>query len=101
MAHVSFAPDERPTVDAALDLIGEGAAPLQKPIKVRIQPDLYDWGRTRYTAWHSWAVECQDVAEGRRLREGLTSFFAAFGGSEKQQRRLLQDLSRMAEGVRR
>jgi hypothetical protein len=102
MAHVTFAYDPKPSMDATLDAIGNGAAALQKPIRCRFQPDLYDWGRTSYTSWHglTWTIECQDVAEGRRLREGLTSFFQVFGGSERQQTRLLLELERIAVKVR-
>ncbi len=102
MAQVSFAHDARPPVDATLESVGNGASTLNKPIRCRFQPDLYDWGRTSYTTWHglTWTIECQDVAEGRRLREGLTDFFRAFGGNEKQQQRVLLALSALADRIK-
>ena len=98
MAHMTFAHDLKPSMDAPLEAIAEAATVLNKPIKVRVQPDLYDWGAVRYGTWLglAWTMECQDVEEGRRLREGLTMFFRLFGGEAKVQERLLRELGKMA-----
>lgn len=67
---------------------------MSKPIRVRLQPDLYDYTGSSYKTWQGlvWSVQLRDVAEGRRLREGLTDFFHAFGGSEKDQKAVLKVL---------
>jgi len=97
MASVNFAHDDRPPVDATLETIGNGASALNKPIRCRFQPDLYDWGKTAYTTWHglTWTIDVEDVAEGRKLREGLTLFFKAFGGDARGQKRLLGELAKL------
>lgn len=95
MANVSFAPeDKRPSLDGAI----ESASESGKAIRVRCQPDVYDYEKGNYQTWTglSWIVECQDVEEGRRLREGLTDFFKAFGGQAAMQERVLNELKRMA-----
>jgi hypothetical protein len=102
MAQVTFAHDDRPPVDATLEGIGNGASTLNKPIRCRFQPDLYDWARTSYTAWHglTWTIDVVDVPEGRVLREALTLFFRAFGGDARRQKRLLTMLGQIAAGGR-
>jgi hypothetical protein len=91
MANVSFSMDTPPTLDGPLERCGDSASGLDKPIKLRIQPDLYDWSRRNYHSWSglTWMVEVQDVEEGRRLRQGLTDFLRCFGGAEWQQTELL------------
>ncbi len=101
MADVSFTHDDaRPSMDRPRELVGDGAANLSKPIRVRLQPDLYDYDNSSYTTWSGlvWSVQLRDVEEGRRLREGLTDFFRVFGGSEKAQRGVLKVLKGLAGG---
>lgn len=102
MASVSFAHDQRPPVDQSLEQVGNGASALNKPIRCRLNPDLYEWGGTHYVSWSglSWIVELQDVSEGRRLRQALTAFFQVFGASEKKQAKLITELQKMAAGAR-
>jgi len=101
MADVTFThDDQRPSMDLSLEQVGDGAANLQKPIRVRLQPDLYDYTGSSYKTWSGlvWSVQLRDVEEGRRLREGLTDFFRAFGGSEKDQKALLKALKALGGG---
>ncbi len=102
MATVSFTHDDKPPIDRTLEAMGEAAKAERKPLKVRLQPDLYDQVRATYTAWLglTWAVELRDVEEGRKLRVGLAHFFKAFGGDARRQQRLLAELAKLA-GVRR
>jgi hypothetical protein len=102
MAHTAFTHDEKPSMDAPLEVVGNGASALEKPIRIRLQPDLYNWETRTYEAWYglTWKVEVQDVAEGRRLRQALADLFTAFGGNERQQTKVCRELGRMAEGMR-
>lgn len=103
MAHVQFTHDAPvEPIDASLEAAGSAAVNVGRPIRCRLQPYLYDWPNANFGAWRglTWTIECQDVGEGRRLREGLASFFKAFGGTERQQARLLALLSELAEKVR-
>lgn len=93
MAIVHFVPEEtRPPLDARLEELGAAAGALGKPIRIRLQPDIYDYESQRNQKWYGliWTVELQDIEEGRRLREGLTEFFKKFGESEASQRGLLK-----------
>lgn len=98
MAHVTFAPDrpppDRPPLDRSLEEQGLAASALGKPIKIRLQPDLYDHQGAKYVSWAglTWIVDVADVEEGRRLREGLTDFFKLFGMNEAVQQGLLKVL---------
>jgi len=91
MAQVSFAPDAtRPPLDAKLEEVGAQALLIGKPIRLRIQPDLYDPDKRGYYAWAglTWMLDLDDVEEGRRLREVLTVVMAAFG--DERQAKLLK-----------
>jgi hypothetical protein len=102
MAHVNFTFDTPPTLDGPLERCGDSASAVEKPIRLRIQPDLYDWSRRNYHSWSglTWMVEVQDVEEGRRFRQGLQDFLQAFGGTEWQQGELLDLLSGLAATAR-
>jgi hypothetical protein len=103
MAHTAYSHDEKPAkVDAPLEEIGNAASALEKPIRVRLAPDLYNWTTREYRAWYglAWSCDLQDVAEGKRLREGLENFFTCFGGTERQQNGLLAELEKRADAVR-
>lgn len=102
MATVVFTADQTPPpIDARLEETGAVAGVLGKPIRVRIQPDLYDYDGQKYQVWNqlTWTVDLADVAEGRKLREGLTDFFALFGKSPSSQLRLLSELRSVREGL--
>lgn len=93
MATVNFVPEEtRPPIDARLEELGAAAGALGKPIRIRLQPDIYDYESQRNQKWYGliWSVELQDVEEGRRLREGMTEFFRRFGESPESQAKLLK-----------
>lgn len=93
MATVVFTADQTPPpIDARLEETGAVAGVMGKPIRVRIQPDLYDYDGQKYQVWNqlTWTVDLADVAEGRKLREGLTMFFRLFGASPKSQVSLLE-----------
>lgn len=102
MASIAFAQDDKPPVDNRLEEIATIAENSGKLLRVRVQPDLYDHGRTAYTTWSglAWMLDCQDVAEAKRFREGLTNFMRVFGSDEKRQRALLVELARRAVGVK-
>lgn len=95
MAIVVFTADQTPPpIDARLEETGAVAGVMGKPIRVRIQPDLYDYEGQKYQVWNqlTWTVDLADVAEGRKLREGLTMFFKQFGRSPEAQAILLASL---------
>ncbi len=105
MANVSFGHDytPKPPLDGSLEEVGATALQLGKPIRCRLQPDLYRPGPNQaYTTWVglTWVCELEDVEEGRRLREGLTHFFRVFGADAKRQGQLLTALERLAVGIR-
>lgn len=92
MASVSSAAtDEKPPIDKRLEALGAIAAAAGKPIRVRIQPDIYDYQNQANQTWLGliWMIELEDVEEGRKLREGLTWFFQKFGQSAESQKKLL------------
>ena len=98
MASVDFSPErEKPALDLALEQAGTIAQ--TKPIRFRVQPDLYDYDRQRYQPWAGliWTVDLEDVEEGRRLREGLTRFFRLFGRTAEMQAEVLRVLEEMEE----
>ena len=98
MAKVISTQDIRPPIDESLEKIGAGAAASNRPIRVRVAPDLYDYDKQGYNSWHglSWSVEVMDVEEGRRLRKGLGDFLKAFGHSPKSQAAVLKAVAREA-----
>ncbi len=104
MAQTDFTRDAppKPPIDAPIEQVGNYAATLEKPIRLRVQPDLYNWKAHTYQAWYglTWYINVADVTEGRKLRKALTDFFVVFGGSEKQQAKLIQALQQLAEGMR-
>lgn len=97
MATVSFAPD-RPTtpLDAKLEELGAQALLASRPIRLRLQPDLYDSDRRAYQSWTglTWTLDISEIAEGRLFREGLGDFMQLFGDDAKQAQllQLLRDL---------
>lgn len=87
MAKVSFLPDKvAPPIDAALTELGAQAVLADRPLRLRLQPDLYSVDRQAYLAWAglTWTLDLDDVEEGKRFREALGKFMAAFGDAEKQ-----------------
>lgn len=98
MATVNFSADqERPPLDRSLEEAGVEAEGLEKVIRVRLQPDLYLYGAQKYTTWAGlvWTVDCEDIEEGRRLREGLALFFKLFGAPGASQAKLLTTLRKL------
>lgn len=98
MAKVSFLPDQQPPpIDQALELVGASAALASRPIRIRLQPDLYDIDKRSYYGWVglTWTLDLEDIEEGRRFREGLGRFMAGFGDPEKQAK-LLRALEELA-----
>ena len=95
MATVSFTAAP-PPIDTPLEEFGGQALKEGKPIRIRLQPDVYSPKDTNYKTWQGvvWIVEVPDLDEGRRLREGLTHFFKVFGS--KRQARLLGQLRTLA-----
>ena len=87
MAQVSFLPDQQaPPIDKTLiDLAGQ-AALLSKPLRVRVQPDIYSVDKQEYVAWKGlvWALDLDDAAEGTELRVVLQQVLGAFGDPEKK-----------------
>lgn len=82
MAKVTFLPDRvAPPVDAKLEEIGGIATLAGREIRLRLQPDLYHHDKQGYVAWAglTWTLELEDIEEGRRFREALGRFMAAFG----------------------
>lgn len=87
MAKVSFLPEKvAPPIDGKLEEVGAQAVLASRPIRLRLQPDLYNLDRQSYDSWSglTWTLELDDVEEGRRFREALGTFMAAFGDPEKQ-----------------
>ena len=103
MAEVTFTQDGVQPVDRRLIEISDHSAQLERPLRIRLQPDLYDYKNTAWTSWSGlvWTLETRDIEEARRLREGLADFFRVFGADEKRQRGLLNELARRAVGVGR
>src|SRR5258708_20407331 len=80
MAKVSYLPDKvAPPVDTKLEEIHAVAVLAGKPIRLRIQPDLYHPERQGYESWAglAWTLDLDDIEEGRRFREALGRFMAA------------------------
>jgi hypothetical protein len=102
MASVDFAPEkERPALDQALEANAAACAQLQKPVRVRLQPDLYEYERKIYSSWLglTWIVELSDIDEGRRLRQGLQDFFRLFGQSADSQDEMLRELRELVTAM--
>lgn len=98
MAEVTFLPEQSaPPLDATLEDMGARSILAGKPIRVRMQPDVYDTEKARYQSWAGlvWALNVESVEEGRLLRVGLTQFFKAFGKSATSQKKLLRALGRL------
>jgi hypothetical protein len=102
MASVDFAPEkERPALDQALEAAAVACTQNQKPIRIRLQPDLYEYERRIYAAWLglTWIVEVGDLEEGRRLRQGLQDFFRLFGQSADSQDEMLRELRELVTAM--
>lgn len=87
MASVSFLPEKSaPPLDAKLEEAGAQALLASRPIRLRLQPNLYSLDKQAYEAWIglAWTLDLDDIEEGRRFREALGTFMAAFGDPEKQ-----------------
>ena len=87
MAQVSYLPDKvAPPIDEPLRRAGERAALASRPIRIRLQPDLYNLDSQSYGSWLglAWTLDLEDVEEGIRFRKGLEKFVAGFGDPEKQ-----------------
>jgi len=95
MAQVNSSADPKPSVE---DFLETFLAEQGKPLKIRVQPTLYDYNTRNYPSWQgvSWLLELEGVEEASRLREGLEDFFQCFG-SEKQEQ-VLQVLQQVARG---
>lgn len=94
MAIVAYTYEPKP-IDATLDTLAQ--AHPDRLIRCRLQPDIYDYAVANYKTWVGlvWTIDCENVEEGRRLREGLEGFFKAFGG--KRQGKLLRQLKVLVE----
>lgn len=101
MARVNSTLDPQPRnpVDQRLEELGAVASISGKPLRVRVQPDIYNSENGNYSVWAglSWTVDLDGVEEGRKLREGLTDFFQLFGTSPQSQEAVLLNLRAMAE----
>lgn len=89
MAKVSFLPEAAPPpIDQKLEEVAAQAALASREIRLRLQPDLYNYDRSRYDSWNglTWTLELDGVEEGRQFREALMKFMAGFGDPEKQAR---------------
>lgn len=87
MAKVSFQSDRvAPPTDAKIEEIGVIALATGRPIKLRIQPDLYNADKQRYDSWSgaNWTLELDDVEEGKRFLDGLEAYMRAFGDPKRQ-----------------
>lgn len=75
---------ERPPIDAVLE--GAEYAPEEKPIRLRVQPSIYNHEKMQHDSWPQlvFQFEVQDVAAAARFRQALTLYFKLFGemGSE-------------------
>lgn len=95
MATVTFTQDRTPPpVDERLEHYGAQALLLDKPIKLRFQPDFYDYARGSYTGWTgvSWGVDLEGVEEGRRMREALAALFKVLAQGEASQVKVIMAL---------
>ncbi len=98
MAKVSYLPDKvAPPVDTKLEEIHAVAVLAGKPIRLRIQPDLYHPERQGYESWAglAWTLDLDDIEEGRRFREALGRFMAAFAADGATQAELIVQLERL------
>jgi len=86
------------SLDHSLERAAAAAMTVGKPLKIRIQPDVYDYDNQRYTSWSQviWTMDVQDVEEGRRLRRLLQTVLAAFAGRDAVNQ---EDLIRQVEAL--
>lgn len=96
----SQAEQQPPPLDQRLEELATIASLNSRALRVRIQPDIYNYETGNYAVWTglSWTFDLTDVEEGRRLREGLAAFFELFGKSPESQGRVLDMLRGMCEG---
>lgn len=95
MAKVNSTMDPQPRpVDQRLEELGAVASISGKPLRVRVQPDIYNSENGNYAVWAglSWTLDLDSVEEGRKLREALTDFFILFGLNPDAQAGLLETL---------
>ena len=71
-------------IDTALERAAAVAMTVGKPLKIRIQPDVYDYDSQKYLTWTNlvWTVDVEDVEEGRRLRELVEAALEAFAARD-------------------
>lgn len=82
---VTFSPNREPRpIDATLEELGGAAILAGRSVRVRVQPDLYNYEKGSFSSWATlaWTLDLEDIEEGRRFREALTAFFKAFGECE-------------------
>lgn len=100
MAKVTYAADALVprSLDYTIEEMAEQLDLRVKPLRLRVQPDVYDVRLARYTSWAGviWSIDVDTVDEGRKLREGLTLFFRRFGEGAAMQDWLLQVLREVA-----
>jgi hypothetical protein len=87
MAHVTFLPDKQaPPTDGKLLEIAAQATLASRAIRLRLQPDLYNFDKQNYDSWvgAAWTLDLDDAEEGRKFLAGLASFMRGFGDAEKQ-----------------
>lgn len=92
MGKVTFSPERQPPpIDQRLQQAAGQAVLMDRPIRLRLQPDLWDYDKGNYSAWSglSWVLELDDVEEGRRARQALQALWAVFGHSAEVQAQLI------------
>lgn len=74
MTEIKFAGAERDIDEQLFD--AKDTAPTD-PIKVRVQPQIYQPG-SGYSAWRrvAWVISFGSIEDARALRVGLTAFFS-------------------------
>lgn len=76
---------ERPPIDAVLER--EEYTRDGKPIRIRVQPDLYNHDKMQNDSWPQaiWQFEMKDAAAASRFRVALTRYFKLLGelGTER------------------
>ena len=95
MATVSYVADRvAPSSDRKLDEIAAMAVLTARAIKLRLQPDLYNFDKQHYDSWTgaAWTLDLEDAAEARKFLEGLRCYMAAFGDGPEKQKQVLEML---------